>query len=410
MRSGRRDRSCWGDAQGGITALPIPLAGTKGQLSHSQSSFSSVSAPLTGRGRDFVSLTRQVLESLLRLPICQPALKRLEQLLANAQSSGLSLTERHRRASQKQFFANWSAFMNAVVSHSKTPTLVRARDFFQSEIPIIRSSIIAFPGPRQRVGVTSAIRSLESELRAFKIKSPRLHSIKRHIASLVTSFQTCVSKRPDLLRSAIDHLTRLDGPLSEFSSGEPNFRSFVTSLEKTTRELTALLSPEQLPPVAATVAEAPRPPVRRTAIPVALPVSLRQDLAHELAECNRAIERQIECGQVIAGDLSGRRESQTVAFSNAQLQGEVHQLLRELSRLQSEIRFRDDGRNAQSCIGSGDPEGLFIATEFLKAENADLADQIRLLGNDIDAVDHLIRVDRTRPSDGEIIQHEKASL
>jgi hypothetical protein len=269
-------------------------------------------------------------------------------------------------------------------------TLTRARDFFQSEMAIIRSSVLALPSPRQRVSVASAIRSLESELQAFKIKSPRLHSIRPRIASLVTSFHTCVSKRADLLRSAVHHLTRLDDSLSELSSSEPNFRSFVSSLEKTTHELTALLSHQQVPPVAATFTESRRPPVRRTAIPVAAPGSLRKDLAHELAECNRAIARQIGCGKVIASDISGRPESQTVAFSNAQLQSEIHQLLRELSRLQSEVQFRDDSRSAQVSVGAGEPERLFIATAFLKAENADLADQIRLLGSDMDAVHRLI--------------------
>jgi hypothetical protein len=337
------------------------LTGTNRQLVHAQADLSSPTALLTGQGQDFVSLTRQVVDSLHRLPLSQPTVKRLERLLVSAHSSGLSLIERHRGTSQKQFFANWSAFTCAVVSHSKTSALTRARDFFQSEVAAIRSSVLAFPGPRQRVGVTSAIRSLESELQAFKIKSPRLHAIRPHIASLVVSFQTCASKRADLLRCAVDHLTRLDNSLSEFSGGEPSLRSFVTSLAKTTRELTVLLSPQQVPQVAATVADSRPPPVCRTAVPAAAPLSLHKDLAHELAECNRAIARQIECGQMIAGDLSGRRDSQTVAFSNAQLQGDVHQLHRELSRLQNEVRFRDDGRNAQVCIGVGGPERLVSA-------------------------------------------------
>jgi hypothetical protein len=37
-------------------------------------------------------------------------------------------------------------------------------------------------------------------------------------------------------------------------------------------------------------------------------------------------------------------------------------------------------------------------------------DQIRLLGSEIEAMNHLIQVDRTRPSDIDIIQHEIASL
>jgi hypothetical protein len=107
-------------------------------------------APAIPAGRlrqDFLTIASAIVPGIRRLFISQQRLKRFQRLYEPGRAAAVAITEDSRPVPAQDFFTRWSAFRRALSDFFAISHLNQFREFFQPELSLVRSSILAFSGP-----------------------------------------------------------------------------------------------------------------------------------------------------------------------------------------------------------------------------------------------------------------------